>query len=82
MTTIEKKARQAFVDLVNSFFGNKVADNYMARVNKLLSFFVLHGYNMSINTHFLLRHLEKFRENLANVSDKQGESFHQEFIVI
>ena len=82
MTTIEKKARQAFVDLVNSFFGNKVADNYMEIVNELLSFFVLHGYNMSINTHFLFSHLDKFTENLGNVSDKQGESFHQEFIVI
>ena len=82
MTSIEKKAWQAFVDLVNSFFGNKVADNYMEIVNELLSFFVLHGYSMSINNHFLFSHLDKFTENLGNVSDKLGESFHQEFIVI
>ena len=61
---------------------NLVADNYMEIVNELLSFFVLHGYNMSINTHFLFSHLDKFTENLGNVSDVQGESFHQEFMVI
>ena len=61
---------------------NLVADNYMEIVNELLSFFVLHGYNMSINTHLLFSHLDKFTENLGNVSDEKGESFHQEFMVI
>ena len=32
---------------------------------------------MSIKVHFLHSHLDKFPENLGDVSEEQGESFHQ-----
>ena len=33
---------------------------------------------MSVKIHFLHSHLEKFPENLGDVSDEQGERFHQD----
>ena len=36
LTTIEKRAWQAFVGVVNNFLGNRKSDNYMEKVNKLL----------------------------------------------
>ena len=33
---------------------------------------------MSIKLHFLHSHLSRFPENLGDMSDKQGEHFHQD----
>jgi len=33
---------------------------------------------MSIKVHFLHSHLDRFPENCGDVSDEQGERFHQE----
>ena len=33
---------------------------------------------MSIKLHFLHSHLSRFPENLSDVSDEQGERFHQD----
>jgi len=33
---------------------------------------------MSIKMHFLYSHLDKFPENLGDVSEEQGERFHQD----
>ena len=33
---------------------------------------------MSIKAHFLYSHLDKFQDNCGDVSDEQGEWFHQE----
>jgi len=33
---------------------------------------------MSVKLHFLFSHLDKFPENLGDVSDEQGERFHQD----
>ena len=33
---------------------------------------------MSIKVYFLLSHLDRFPENLGDVSDEQGERFHQD----
>lgn len=48
MTTIEKRATQAFADVVNNFLGNKKVVNYIEIVKELLLFFELHGCNISI----------------------------------
>ena len=75
--TIEKRDWQVFADVVNNLLGNKKADNYMEIVNELLAFFELHGCNMSTKIRFLLSQLDKLPINLGDLSDKQGERFHQ-----
>ena len=36
------------------------------------------GANMNIKVHFLHSHLDKFPDNCSNMSDEQGERFHQD----
>lgn len=42
MTTIEKRAWHAFVEVVNNFLGNRKADNYMKIVTELIASFEMH----------------------------------------
>ena len=51
VTSTEKRAWQAFVDVVSNFLGNRKADNYMEIVNELRASFQLHSCNMSIKIH-------------------------------
>ena len=38
--------------------------------------------NMSVKFHFLFSHLESFQDNLGDVSDEQGERFHQDIKIM
>ena len=55
--------------------------NNMETVNELLASFELHGCNMSIKIHFLFSHLDELM-SVTNVSNEQGERFHQDINVI
>ena len=44
----------------------------------MLEHFKILGINMSIKVHFLYSRLNLFPENLGDVSDEQGERFHQD----
>jgi len=37
------------------------------------------GCNTSIKLHYLKSHLDKFPDNLGDVSEEQSERFHQDF---
>lgn len=82
VTQIDKRTLLAFVDVVNNFLVNRKAENYTGIINKMLSSFKLHNFNMSIKVHFLFSHLDKFPEGLGDVSDKQGERFRQDIKVM
>ena len=77
MKEIELARWLSFVEVVQSFLGNRKADNYKDIVQKLLDNFQALGINMSIKVHFLHSHLDRFPENLHNETDEQGERFHQ-----
>ena len=47
-------------------------------IGRLLETYQTMGCNMSLKLHFLMSHLEFFPENLGEVSDEQGERFHQD----
>ena len=40
------------------------------------------GCNMSIKVHYLHNHLDHFPENLGDLSEEQGERFHQDIKVM
>lgn len=82
MPDLEKNAWLSFKDVVKNFLGNKRASNYTEVVQKLLESYKALGCNMSIKVHFLHSHLANFPENLGDVSDEQGERFHQDFKVM
>ena len=82
MNEIELASLLSFVEVVQSFLGNRKADNYKDIVQKLLDNFQALGINMSIKVHFLHSHLDRFPENLGDVSVGQGERFHQDIKVM
>ena len=78
MNEQESCAWNAFVETVKNFLGNSKAVNHKGIVSKLLSTLQDMGVNMSIKLHFLYSHLDCFTENLGDLSDEQGEQFHQD----
>lgn len=78
MTKYEKAAWVDFKNVVKSFLGNKKDENYEAVVEKMLKSFEKLGCNMSLKVHFLHSHLKSFPENLGDMSEEQGERFHQD----
>ena len=82
MTDAEKNAWGAFVCVVRNFLGNRKSEDYKELVESLIKSFHVLGCNMSIKLHFLSSHLEQFPANLGDVSDEQGERFHQDIKVM
>lgn len=78
MTVIEKMAWNEFVWLVQNFLGNKKSSDYSQHVEQLMGHFQRVGCNMSIKLHFLHNHLDYFPANLGDLSEEQGERFHQD----
>ena len=65
------------VDVGKNFLCNRRAENYKKWVEKLLKSRQNIGAKMSIKVHFLHSHQDKFPDNCGDVSDEQGERFHQ-----
>ena len=82
MTAHEARAWNAFSLAVNNFFGNRKAENYEDLVKELLASMQEMQCSMSIKLHFLKSHLDYFPENLGNISEEQGERFHQDIKVM
>lgn len=61
-----------------NFSGNRKTEKYNEIVAKLLKNLHDMGANMSIKLHFLYNHIDRFPENLGDLSDEQGERFHQD----
>ena len=83
MNEIELASWLSFVEVVQSFLGNGKADNSKDIVQNLLDNFQALGINKHEHKkHFFHSHLDRFPENLGDVSNKQGERFHQDIKVI
>ncbi|KAI6648376.1 hypothetical protein LOD99_12185 [Oopsacas minuta] len=78
MTEVEAAAWYSFVDVVKGFLGNTKVANYQNLVEGMLKNFHSLGTRMSIKFHYLYSHLERFPENLGDLSEEQGERFHQD----
>ena len=78
MTATELNAWNAFSDIVHNFLGNRKRDRYKKIVDNLLDTYQKLGANMSIKIHYLHSHLDHFPDNLGDMSDEQGERFHQD----
>ena len=78
MNQLQSKTWRSFVAVTQNFLGNKRSDDYVALVENMLNNYRDIGANMSIKVHFLHSHLDRFPENCGDVSDEQGERFHQD----
>ena len=77
MTVAERAAWCSYVSVIREFLGNTKASNYQNLVDVMLQNFQALGAKTSIKLRYLFSHLEYFPQNLSDVSDKQGERFHQ-----
>lgn len=78
LTGKEQAAWENFKWVCSNFLGMKKAPDFKNGVHKLLHSYKELGCRMSLKVHFLHSHLEFFPENLGEVSDEQGERFHQD----
>ena len=78
MNPLEADAWRGFVGVVQNFLGNRRAANIEEVVQNMLDAYQCLRANMSIKVHFLHNHLNRFPTNCGDVSDDQGESFHQD----
>lgn len=74
----EKAAWMAFKDVCSQFLGSTRAENYREVIARLLNAYKAMGCRMTLKLHFLYSHLDFFPPNLGDVSDEQGERFHQD----
>ena len=65
-----------------NFLGNRKLSNYKELVKELIRSFQALSCNMSIKLHFLSSRSQSFPANLGDVSDVQGERFHQDIKVM
>ena len=78
MTVTERAAWCSSVLVTREFQGNTKASNYRNLVDVMLQNCQALGTRMSIKLHYLFNHLDYFPENLGDVSEEQGERFHQD----
>lgn len=82
MTRIESNAWKSFVLVIQNFLGNHKSQNYVILVETMLQNFNKLGCNMSIKVHYLHSHIDHFPDNLGDLSEEQGERFHQDIKVM
>lgn len=75
---LEKRALLGIRDVCQKFLGNERAENFEEIVNEMLDAFKEMQVRMSVKNHFLHNHLDFFPKNCGDVSDEQGERFHQD----
>jgi hypothetical protein len=68
---------ESLVLVVKNFLGNKKAD-YTQLVEDMLFHFNRLGCNMSVKVHYVHSHLDRFPENLGDLSKGQDKRFHQD----
>ena len=82
MSAEEGRIWEAFKDVCKSFLGNNKSAKYKSIAEGLMSAMKDLGCSMSIKARYLYSHLDWFPESLDDVSEKQGERFHQDITVM
>lgn len=76
----ELNAWKSFKDVSEGFLGNNKSKKYKKLVSDLLKNYKIQGCRMSLKMHLLHSHLDFFPRNLGDMSDEQGERFHQDML--
>ena len=76
MKTAEIETWNAFADVASNFLRSVKAENYINLVTLLKEYEAL-GCNI-VKVHFLHSHVKYFLANLDEMSEEQGERFHQD----
>ena len=82
LNAAELSAWRSLKSVITNFLGNNWNAEYEKEVEKLLKNFQKLGARMSVKMHFLRSHLDYFPQNCGDLSEKQGERFHQDIRVM
>lgn len=81
MSEVELNAWTSFVLVVRNFLGNYKTKNYVELLINMISCFRGSfrdfGRKISMMVNYIHSYLHCFPENLDNISEEQGEKFHQ-----
>ena len=75
---VELRVWTSFKSVIQNFLGNRQANNYRQQVDELIQNYREPGTIISIKMHFLHSHLDNCSKNCGEISDEQGEKFHQD----
>jgi len=78
----ERNAWLSFKRICKDLLGNHKAANYQDVVQDLLTLYKAMGCSRSLKIHFLESHLDFFPEDHGEVSDENGERFHQHIMAM
>jgi hypothetical protein len=76
----EINAQSSFKRICNDLLGNHKSANYQDVVQDMLTSYKAMWCNMILKPQFLESYLDFFTENLGEVRDQHGESFHQDIM--
>ena len=82
LSAAELSAWQLLKSVITNFLGNNWSAEYEKEVDELLKNFQKLGPHMSVKMHFLRSHLDYFPQNCGDLSEEQGERFHQDIRVM
>lgn len=75
MSRNEAPSWPIFAEVVQDFFGRHKIENYRYLVTTLVLTF--HDISKTMGMHYLFSHLDSFPETFGDVSEEQGDRFHQ-----
>ena len=78
----ERSAWQSLKSVITNFLGNHRNAEYEEVIEELLKSFCQLEARMSVKMHCLQSHLDYFPENCGDLSEEQGELFHQDIRVM
>ena len=82
LSATELSAWGSLKSVIINFLGKNWCEEYGKEVDELLKNFQKLGARMSVKIHFLRSHLDYFPLNCGDLSEEQGERFHQDIHVM
>ena len=82
LSAVELSAWRSLKSVITNFLRNHWSAEYEKEVDELLRNFQKLGACMSVKFHFLRSHLDYFPQNCGDLSEEQGERFHQDIRVM
>ena len=82
MSAEEGRTWKTFRDVCKNFLGNNKSANYKNIVGDLMRKMKTWVAICALGFHYLHSHLDWFPENLGDVSEEQGERFHEDIKVM
>ena len=82
LSAVELSAWRSLKSVITNFLGNNRSAKYEKEIDELLKNFRKLGAHISVKMHFLRSQLDYFPQNCGDLSEEQGERFHQDIRVM